>query len=334
MITASRRPGIRFSSGLITACAVATSCGRHRAVSPPEGQPVAAPAPGLAPAPGPAAALPPRVVRANGTELHYVEKGSGLPVVFVHGSLGTLDDWRTQLDAFASQYRVIAYSRRYHPPNPAQRDGQSYALSLHADDLAALLERLGISRAHIVGSSYGAYAALLLALRRPELVRTLVLEDPPILPWLARTPEGDSIRRAFEATVITPARAAFARGDSVGGLRRFLDGVSGTPGRFDRIPEASRRGVLRLAFELRLELLADPAAYLPPLSCKDVARIRSPVLLLTGERSPRMFHVITEELERCLLTEELVTVPGAGYDSHAASPRFYDETVLRFLAKN
>src|SRR5712691_10788735 len=110
---------------------------------------------GQAPAPvtAAAAATPTRlvlhVVRVRGTDLRFVERGTGIPVVFVHGSLGTLESWGPQIDAFATRFRVIAYSRRYHWPNAAQPDGLAYALSLHADDLIALTEALGLERVHL-----------------------------------------------------------------------------------------------------------------------------------------------------------------------------------------
>jgi pimeloyl-ACP methyl ester carboxylesterase len=273
-------------------------------------------------------------VQVNGTELRFAELGSGVPVVFVHGSLGTLDDWRAQVDTFARHYRVIVYSRRYHPPNPQRLDGREYGVYLHADDLAALLERLGIERAHIIGHSYGGYVALAFALRYPDKVWDLVLVEPPILPWLARTPEGDSLRRAFEAGTLAPARAAFARGDSVEGVRRYLDGASGTSGQFDALSADRRAALLRLAFELRLELAAAPDVHMPSLACKDVAGIRSSVLLVTGQRSPRRFHVIEDELERCLRTQEVVTVPGADHRAPSVNPRFFNQAVLTFLARH
>ena len=303
------------------------------------GGPASGPTPGgVEPAPVPAAPPPPqpalRVARVRGTDLHFVERGAGTPVVFVHGSLGTLDSWRPQIDAFATRFRAIAYSRRYHPPNAARPDGRAYALALHADDLIALIEGLGLERPHLVGSAYGAYVALLVTLRRPDLVRSLVLAEPPILPWLARTPEGDSLRRAFESAAQQPARRAFARGDSVNGIRHFVDGVSGRRGSYDALPEAARARLLRLAFEMRLEMRADPDAYLPMLSCPEVGGIRNPVLLVTGEHSPRLFHVLTEELARCLRAEETVAVPGAGHHPQADHPTFYNSAVMGFLMRN
>ncbi|PYP74547.1 MAG: hypothetical protein DMD41_01315 [Gemmatimonadetes bacterium] len=319
------RGGLRVL--LLAALPLAASC--HRGARAP-----AAPTPPPSARRVGAAPLPLRTVQVNGTELHYAEFGSGIPLVFVHGSLGTVEDWRAQLDTFARHYRVIVYSRRYHPPNPQRRDGREYGIYLHADDLAALLERLGVERAHIIGHSYGGYVALAFALRYPDKVWDLVLVEPPILPWLARTPEGDSLRRAFDARTVGPARAAFARGDSVEGLRRFIDGASGTPGQFDALPADRRAALLGLAFELRLELSAPAAVHMPALECRDVAGIRSSVLLVTGQRSPRRFHVIEDELERCLRTQEVVTVPGADHQVPSANARYFNEAVLSFLARH
>lgn len=291
-----------------------------------------APLPAVSPdAPLPRSAYASRVIAVNGTSLHFIEAGDGIPLIFVHGSLGSQDSWRAQVDSFAHHYRVISYSRRFHSPNRPVADGQGYALERHADDLVRLIEGLRLERVHLVGSSYGAYTALLVALKRPELVRSLVLGEPPILPWLSRSPAGDSLRRDFQSQVLVPTRAAFGRGDSVGALRRFVDGVNGTPGRFMALPAPARSELLRQAFAMRLEMRADPDAYMPALSCRDVAGIMSPVLVVTGAESPRLFHVISDELERCLVTEERVRVPGAGHAMHAMNPAYYNAVVLGFL---
>jgi pimeloyl-ACP methyl ester carboxylesterase len=66
----------------------------------------------------PAASASLRAIAVNQTVLHYRMSGDhGSWVVFVHGSLGDLDEWRPQLDLFSRDHRVIVYSRRHHPPN-------------------------------------------------------------------------------------------------------------------------------------------------------------------------------------------------------------------------
>src|SRR5213592_397750 len=178
--------------------------------------PPPAPAPGAGGAPvARAAPLVLNSARVNGTTLAYRIVGdTGTPVVFIHGSVADQGDWDRQIATFAQTHRVLVYSRRYHPPNPPTNDDQTYSPMLHAEDLAALLLQLDLAPAHVVGSSYGAYTALVLALEHPELVRSVVLGEPPIMPLLTRTPEGDALRRSYVAAALDPARAAFSRRDS------------------------------------------------------------------------------------------------------------------------
>ena len=68
----------------------------------------------------------------NGTRLTYrlIGDSGAAPVVFVHGSLGDLRSWNGQETQFAQIYRVLVYSRRYHPPNPQVDDHQTYSPKL------------------------------------------------------------------------------------------------------------------------------------------------------------------------------------------------------------
>jgi pimeloyl-ACP methyl ester carboxylesterase len=120
------------------------------------------------------------IIETNGTKLEYIEKGQGTPVVFVHGSLNDLRSWNLQMEPFSKLYRAIAYSRRYHYPNAGPGDSSDYSVNLHADDLASFIRGLRLQRTHIVGSSYGAYVALVLATKNPELVRSLTTGELPI----------------------------------------------------------------------------------------------------------------------------------------------------------
>ena len=110
-----------------------------------------------------------RPIEVNQTTLHYFECGKGEPLVFVHGGLGSLNTFREQVEAFATSFRVIAYSRRYYLPNSPPRSGDNRnPFSLHVADLAALLKTLNATPAHVVAHSGGAYIALALAVEQPE----------------------------------------------------------------------------------------------------------------------------------------------------------------------
>jgi non-heme chloroperoxidase len=269
-------------------------------------------------------------IDVNGTRLAYVEEGEGIPLIFVHGSISDYRSWGPQVPFFARYYHVIAYSRRYHYPHPWTGDGPEFAAALHADDLAGLIERLRLGPAHLVGSSYGALTSLTCAVRHPEFVRSLVLGEPPILPWLNNVPNGKPVLDAFMKDAWRPAARAFEGGNLVEGVRSFVNGISGAPV-FDQIPEAVRTVQLDNATSLKAESQARPEAYFSTLTCEDVGKVDAPTLLLRGERSPLMFGLVLDELARCLPGATRATIPNASHSMASGNPDAFNETVLGFL---
>lgn len=275
-----------------------------------------------------------RLIEVNQTTLHYFECGKGEPLIFVHGGLGDLHTFQPQVQEFAASFRVIAYSRRFSPPNAPPRETDVNPLSNHVADLRALITQLKATPAHLVGSSYGAYVALALAVDHPELVRRLVLGESPVLPLLARTSVGKDVRQSWMTRVIEPSRKAFGGGSLEDGVRAFMDGICGNPGCFDKFPQARRTELAeKQGPELRSEWMTEPSAYMPPLDCGQLGKLTRPTLLVTGARSPAMFLLITAELEHCLEDESQVMVPNAGHGMHGDNPTFYNQAVMAFLQR-
>lgn len=267
-------------------------------------------------------------VEANGTTLHYVEQGEGEPVVLVHGTLGDYRSWELQMEPFAERYRTISYSRRYHHPNRCVGDETDYSAALHADDLAALLDGLGLESAHVVGNSYGAYTALFLASRHPERVRSMVLGEPPVLPLLDDDEEGQPLRADFLAKVWEPAAEVLDEGRMEEGVRLFVDGAV-ADGAYDSFPAPVQELIMDNACELKAET-ASPEFW-TDVNCAEVAEVDTPALVMTGVDSRRMFQVIADHLSRCLPDAELVTLPETTHELTSDNPDAYNETVLRFL---
>ena len=235
---------------------------------------------------------------------------------------------------------MVAYSRRYHHPNAAPGDGDpAYTAALHADDLAELIRKLNLAPAHLVTSSFGGCVALQMAVRRPELVRSLVLAEPPLMPWLAHIPGGEPLAAAFLADAWHPAQRAFAEGGPEHGVRLFLDGVIGRgpsaslrTGTFDRLSPAGQRMILDNAPEMQAETVAQD--FFPALTCSDVATLDRPALLLNGELSPRLFHLIIDELARCLPQSTKAVIPRTSHAIHVGNPSAYIAAVLEFFGRN
>jgi non-heme chloroperoxidase len=274
-----------------------------------------------------------KLVRVQGADLSYLDLGHGGPVIFVHGSLGDLETFKPQFDAFAARNRVVAYSRRFHPPNPQPTGDSMYSAAQHAADLAGLITQLHLTDARIVGLSYGAYTALLHALRHPDQVRALVLAEPPLLPLLKTVPGGDSLAEAWERQVLAPSQQAFRRGDDEQGLRLFLGGLRGAS--FFADLSAERQAQLRTYTRvLKLQMLTPMELYFPTVSCADLRQVRTPILLVGGDHSPSMFGRILDELVRCLPNTERVVIAGAGHNMQIDNPLAFNEQALAFLRKH
>jgi pimeloyl-ACP methyl ester carboxylesterase len=153
------------------------------------------------------------VAVGDAVELHYVERGQGVAVLFIHGSLGDYSTWDRQLGPFAGDYRAIAYSRRYNYPN-TNKLRPKHSAAVEAEDLAAFIKKLDLGKVHVIGHSYGGYTALFLAVKHPELVRTMTLAEPPVVF------AGDRVEDA-KMRLVKRARAAFEKGDPEDAVRKI-----------------------------------------------------------------------------------------------------------------
>lgn len=108
----------------------------------------------------------------DGGSLHYEIAGDGEPVVFLHGFGLDSSMWDPQWAAFAHRHRTIRYDLRGYGRSSLPNGPYS-----HTDDLAALLDALGVKSAHLVGLSMGGRIALRAAVHEPALVRSLTLVD-------------------------------------------------------------------------------------------------------------------------------------------------------------
>jgi len=102
----------------------------------------------------------PYALTDDGVKLYYEETGSGIPVIFVHEFAADLRNWEAQLRHFGQRYRAIAFNARGYPPSDVPPSPDSYSQNRAADDIAAVLDHLGIAKAHVVGLSMGGFATL------------------------------------------------------------------------------------------------------------------------------------------------------------------------------
>jgi len=268
---------------------------------------------------------PPKRVRVNGTELAYVERGRGQPVVLVHGSLVDYRSWKGQLAGLhlSRQFRVIAYSRRGHYPNSPEGWAD---ITVHESDLAALIGALDLGPVHLVGHSFGGALALLLAADHPELVQTLVLADASMQ---AVAPETKAAAQEFAAGALAPAREAVARGELEAAAVAMLDWVL-APLTVRQLPPAARAAIRQNAGILKA-MPAAPASRMP--TGADAQTVRAPPLIITGEQSRSVFRLMAAEIAQNIKNAKLVVLPETSHALPLQSPHAFNKAVLRFLGE-
>jgi 3-oxoadipate enol-lactonase len=106
-------------------------------------------------------------------EINYVSEGDGFPVVMIHGLAGDHTAWLPQIAALRDRYRLIAFDNR--GAGKSTQIDEPVSTADLADDTIALMEGLGIANAHIIGRSMGGAIAQHMALKRPDLIRSLVM---------------------------------------------------------------------------------------------------------------------------------------------------------------
>ena len=123
-------------------------------------------------------------------EHHYVERGSGEPLILLHGNGEDSSFFSWQMDPLSEHFRVIALDTRGHGRTP--RGDAPFTIRQFADDLLAFMDRLGIAKAHLLGFSDGGNIAMVFALKYPERVGRLILNganlDPSGVKWNVQLP--------------------------------------------------------------------------------------------------------------------------------------------------
>jgi pimeloyl-ACP methyl ester carboxylesterase len=221
--------------------------------------------------------------------------------------------------------RQHAYPNQWFGDNDEEADYGS--IPNNAADLAELImKKLDLAPAHLIGHSYGAFTALYLAYKHPELVRTLVLGEPPVIPLLD-TREIDALREnAFKPTL-----EAIRLGQREKAVKIFLDGVMGKEGFFDQVPLHARALIMDNAKSLGAEL----GSSFPSFTCEAAQRITVPTLLVIGELSPKFLHHVIDILARCMPNTSQITIPEVSHDLGLVTrPEIFNTKVLEFLVKH
>jgi len=256
-----------------------------------------------------------RFVSVNGVRLHYLERGTGTPLVLLHGNGSMIQDFQSSgmIDLAAKKYRVIAFDRPGFGHSSRPR-GTVWTPQAQADLINAALLKIGVSRAIIFGHSWGTLIALALASKYPSSVRSLVLASgyyyptakvdvlllsPPSLPVV-----GDILSHTVAPMV---SRLVWPL------ILRKLFGPSPVPKKFQGFPEemAVRPSQIR-ASAAETALLIPSALALQ----KSYGALKMPIAILAGAGDRVIKFEQSAKLHRAIFQSTLRRIPANGHMVH------------------
>lgn len=259
--------------------------------------------------------------------LRFSSQGSGPPVVLLHSSGLSSQQWRRLGVTLGARARVIAPDFLGSGANPPWPRDAPFELRMDLDGVRAILHTLD-RPAHLVGHSYGAFVALALARLEPARVASLALYEPTALGVLNPVDDADAVAGLMHLVQTLFHDAPEGAHGAEPWCRAFTDYWGGA-GVWDVMPAETRSGFLRagrkVALEVR-ELVLDRTA------ASEYARVAAPTLLMSGECSPHAPRRIAERLAAAMPAARLLRFASAGHlgpITHAAAVNHAIDAHLR-----
>ena len=269
-----------------------------------------------------------KFVTVDGKKVHYLEKGSGSPVILIHGFLYHSVMWQRNLDALAEKFKVYAvdlwgfgYSQRL-----PQLD---YSFPAYGRQIKGFMEALGIPKAALAGQSMGGGIAVHVAARYPDKVDRLILVDPAVIPY-PDTIIGTIYKLPGVGEFLNSLPGDFIMKNNLKGLW-FYDP--------NKVTDAYAKEVLQplcikgsheaLMYILR-NVLKEPFV---ESEAKELARTDLPILLIHGREDKAVPLNNSRVLNKLWKNSRLAVFDRAGHSPHEEHPEKFNALALSFLSE-
>ena len=261
-------------------------------------------------------------------KLWYEETGSGQPIVFVHEFAADHRSWEPQMRHFGQRYRCITFSARGYPPSDVPASPESYSQNRATDDILAVMDHLGIDKAHVVGLSMGGYTVVVLGMLHPDRLLSLTAAGAGSGSERAHTEEFRKASKATAEDFLKKGTAEVVKGYGVAPARiSFL--VKDPRGfeEFNRMfSEHDAKGCSNTmrGFQAERPSLYDFEA--------DIRKIKVPALIVVGDEDEPCLEP-SFLLKQWMPTSGLVVLPKTGHVVNQEEPALFNEAVADFISR-
>jgi len=263
----------------------------------------------------------------GGVRLYYEVSGDGPAVLFLHEFAGDVRSWEPQVRRLSRHYRCIAFNARGYPPSDVPEAPDAYSQDIAVADGFAVLDALGIERAHVVSHSMGSYTALHMGLRQPGRIRSVVVsgcgwgsdpahkeENVALAREIAEMFANEGIAEAARAYADFPMRHRFRTKDPRGWAEfaRWLGEHSATG---SALTMANVQAVRPTLFEMR----------------SDLESFRPPLLVIVGDEDAACMEgslMLKQAVPDC----GLYVIPWSSHTVNSEEPDAFNRAALDFLA--
>ncbi|HUY76687.1 MAG TPA: alpha/beta fold hydrolase [Ktedonobacterales bacterium] len=258
----------------------------------------------------------------NGAQLYYEEHGAGPEtIVFAHGLFWSGEMFAAQVAALQDRYRCVTFDFRGQGQSEMTRDG--YDMETLAEDAAALIRQLGLAPCHFAGLSMGGFIGMRLALRQPELLRSLILLETSADPEPAENlPSYRKLLTVAQVIGLHPVAG------------RVMPTMFGQT--FMRDPARAQQRAewqARLAGNQRPGILNATRGVLDRVGVADqLDQIRTPTLIIVGDEDVATKPDRAQRMAERIPGARLVTIPHAGHTSTVEEPAAVTAAIEAFLA--
>ncbi len=260
----------------------------------------------------------------NGYRMYYEVQGDGSPLVMIHGGLGGGEGSASMVQhhagVFSGDYRFICYDRRAAGKSETPADG--YDLPNQVQDLRALLDRLKVTHAHVLGSSAGGPIAMRFALDYPEMVDSLLLINT-----MSYNSQPERQARQNELDNLLSNEAAHGRTSAV---EQALEARQPTlrqddPARFSKLSQINLERFDGIIMSIRAYLDIGESIE------SRLAEINMPTMIVHGDADATIPVECGINLHRCIPHSEFHIFPGAQHGLMANEPRRMANMITEFL---
>ncbi len=263
--------------------------------------------------------------KISDVELYYEETGSGFPVIFCHEFAGDHRSWEQQVRHFARRYRVITYNYRGYAPSDIPADSAAYSQDILISDMQALMKKLSIDKAHIIGIATGGNLALNFAIAHPQLTKSAIVAGAGAgtsdrEKWLtAGRAMADAIAKDGSAAIVksiegAPQRQALLTKDPRA-WTEFIDVIR------DLSPEGAEKSMRNVL--LTRKPVTDLAA--------GIASLTMPVLVMVGDQDTPAWEA-SLFVHRHARHAGLAVFPFTGHTLPIEEPELFNSLADSFLA--